>query len=424
MYVYIHIQIVESIVAQARFLFLLAKMSKRTNAKLRAILDTPVNDLPTTPLTGDAQACADRCKQMLRVAKLRLHATSGAGTARLAERPQQRNPATGAAGESMSGAAGESMSGADTASGSRSSAAAAAAWSCEGASHGKSSHAGGATPDSLEPPPSLLDAPPGEDLCDVWVKEEQKRQKREDIEKKKRKTREENLLASLEAHKKRRELSPESSARNSSSGSSSGTPTSPRHWEAQTMQHTKDKEKQEYDEEWVERELWLLQKTGGICVDLCFSVRPQPGENTTIFFRDRRSEFRKLYEDLSLRKLFYIGIAADPKHRWENAECGHVFTFDAMHLLAYGCSTDIGDFEDFLIKHAWLHHGQRCLNQHVGRCGQGTRDQQSYLYLCSREKRPEDDEVDQCNDNASTVRKQFLKKQEHWASIIDSMYDR
>ena len=144
------------------FLFLLTKMSKHTNAKLRAILDTPVNDLPTTPLTGDAQACADRCKQMLRVAKLRLHATSGAGTARLAVRPQQRNPATGAAGESMSGA--------DTASGSMSSAAA-AAWSCESASHGKSSHAGGTTPDSLEPPPSLLDAPPEEDLCDVWVQD-------------------------------------------------------------------------------------------------------------------------------------------------------------------------------------------------------------------------------------------------------------
>jgi hypothetical protein len=367
---------------------------------------------------------------MLRVAKLQLHArtlamsgadlgllsTSGAGTARLAVRPQQRNPATGAAGESMSGA--------DTASGSRSSAAA-AAWSCEGASHGKSSHAGGATPDSLEPPPSLLDAPPGEDLCDVWVKEEQKIQKREDLEKKKRKTREEDLLASLEAHKKRRELSPESSARNSSSGSSSGTPTSPRHWEAQTMQHTKNKEKQDFDdEEWVERELWLLQKTSGICVDRCFSVRPRPGEDTTIFFRDRRSEFRKTYEDLSLRKWFYIGIAANPQHRWDNAIFGHAFTFDTMHLLAFGCSTTIGDFEDFLIKHAWLHHGQRCLNQQVGRCGQGTREQNSYLYICTREKQPEDDEVDQCNDNASTVRKQFLKKQEHWASIIDSMYDR
>ena len=268
----------------------------------------------------------------------------------------------------------------------------------------------------------LLDAPPGEDLRDLWAKEEQRRKKQEDKEQQKQEKRAEDLRASLETHKKRRKLSPESSAGNSSSGSS-GTPTSPRHWEDQTMQHKKDKEKQECDEEWVERELVQLGIIGGINVGICCMLRPMPGQDKTMYFRNMRSQFCKLYIDLSLRKMFYIGIAADPKHRWGNEECGHVFNFDDMHLLAYGCSTTIGDFEDFLIKHAWLYHGQRCLNQQVGRAGQGTPDQHSYLYICSRDKQPEDDDFDQCYGNASKVRRKFMREQAHEAPVIDSMYD-
>ena len=86
----------------------------------------------------------------------------------------------------------------------------------------------------------------------------------------------------------------------------------------------------------------------------------------------------------------------------KNVDHGHMFDSSIMYLLAYGRSMTMGDMEDVLIKHAWTHHGERCLNEQRGGCGQGKMGQHGFLYLCIKNKKDDDYEV-------GKVRQKFLK---------------
>ena len=143
-----------------------------------------------------------------------------------------------------------------------------------------------------------------------------------------------------------------------------------------------------------------FKHTPKIHTDYCASVH-HPGESRVT----RRQKYTRLCQDLSSGLMFYIGIAALPKGRWENPPAGHKFRFDDMYLLAYGESKTNGADEDFLICQAWLHdHAGRNLNQQRGTCGQGKWGQLGFLYLCTKKK--EDDD----NDNRPSIfRRKFLR---------------
>jgi hypothetical protein len=258
------------------------------------------------------------------------------------------------------------------------------------------------------------------DLCDLWEETEQRREN----EKREREETEQTVSAQIQVYKKQRtDLISESSAGNASSASS-GTHTPPRNMEkdcAKTSRKIDPMNQQELDKELAT----FILKYSGILSKNCVSVRPMLYEDPEILFRQLRAEFIKVVASLCRSHMFYFGIAANPPQRCHNKENGHLlipsrdgFTYEAMHLLAYGCSTIIGDFEDFLIKHAWLHQdGPRCLNQAKGRGGQGTKDDAQYLYICNREHQPED-----MDRKYSTGRQKFLSNEANRVEI-ESMYD-
>ena len=121
----------------------------------------------------------------------------------------------------------------------------------------------------------------------------------------------------------------------------------------------------------------------------------------------------------SVRKhnsMFYFGIAACPHKRATYFNIGHLENFNVMHILAYGPSPVMGDFEDFLIKYSWMQSGElvapRCLNQATGRGGQGTKKDAGYLYMTEKERTPDD-----CDVKFSPSRQRFLKNDDERAKI-------
>ena len=126
----------------------------------------------------------------------------------------------------------------------------------------------------------------------------------------------------------------------------------------------------------------------------------------------------------SVRKhnsMFYFGIAACPYSRAINLTIGHFRKFGEMHILAYGLSPMMGDFEDFLIKHSWMQSDELdapcCLNQKPGRCGQGTKTMDGYLYLALRER-----EIDDWDLEPSKERQMFLENDEERTKIEQMMF--
>ena len=155
--------------------------------------------------------------------------------------------------------------------------------------------------------------------------------------------------------------------------------------------------------------------TNGIDQRNCVCVYPGEDKDTNC------RKFIRLYEDLSRSCMFYIGICADPVRRWENDDHGHMFDSSIMYLLAYGRSMTMGDMEDVLIKHAWTHHGERCLNEQRGGCGQGKMGQHGFLYLCIKNKKTpqEDDDYE-----VGKVRQKFLNDKAAPSSTFVKRYSR
>ena len=127
----------------------------------------------------------------------------------------------------------------------------------------------------------------------------------------------------------------------------------------------------------------------------------------------------------SVRKhnsMFYFGIAACPYSRAINLTIGHFRKFGEMHILAYGLSPMMGDFEDFLIKHSWMQSDELdapcCLNQKPGRCGQGTKTMDGYLYLALRQR-----EIDDWDLKPSKERQRFLENDEEKTKIQQMMQE-
>jgi hypothetical protein len=125
----------------------------------------------------------------------------------------------------------------------------------------------------------------------------------------------------------------------------------------------------------------------------------------------------------SVRKhnsMFYFGIAACPYSRAINLNIGHSRKFGVMHILAYGLSPMMGDFEDFLIKYSWMQSDELdalcCLNQKPGRGGQGTKTMDGYLYLALRKR-----EIDDWDLKPSKERQRFLENDEEKTKIQQMM---
>lgn len=164
---------------------------------------------------------------------------------------------------------------------------------------------------------------------------------------------------------------------------------------------------------------------GWMTVDRCIRVcLPKQVDDDHHFFAEcmRRWRFDILGNVARLlvnhNKMFYFGIAASINldGRASNLKIGHARNFDAMHILAYGPSPVMGDFEDFLIKYSWMQSGElvapRCLNQATGRGGQGTKKDAGYLYMTEKERTPDD-----CDVKFSPSRQRFLKNDDERAKI-------
>ena len=193
----------------------------------------------------------------------------------------------------------------------------------------------------------------------------------------------------------------DASHESSSEGSESPTPPKTKPKEVQEERAERlDEAQRKGIEHAMANHLTQLRFISGIHQEHCVCV--YPGEDKEM----NRGKFTRLYEDLSNGCMFYIGICAAPLWRWENPKCGHMHNSSSMHLLAYGRSMIVGDIEAFLIEHAWLHNSERCVNEQIGGCGQGTFGDFGFLYLCRKKRKAQQDEH---NYIMSKVRRKFLK---------------
>jgi hypothetical protein len=183
-----------------------------------------------------------------------------------------------------------------------------------------------------------------------------------------------------------------------------------RTWEEEQQQQTecKLKDARQLEEELVWRSGEF--RAGWMTIDRCFRVcMPKQVADHAECMRQWRWDL--LDSVASMRKqnsMFYFGIAACPYSRAINFNIGHVRNFDVMHILAYGPSRMMGDFEDFLIKYSWMQsdelHAPCCLNQKAGRGGQGDMTMDGYLYLALRQHT-----IDDCDLKFSKDRQRFLE---------------
>jgi hypothetical protein len=166
--------------------------------------------------------------------------------------------------------------------------------------------------------------------------------------------------------------------------------------------------------------LWRSREftPGWMTIDRCIRVvLPKQVDDHAECLRQWRWDL--LGSVASVRKpnsMFYFGIAACPYSRATYFDIGHFENYHVMHILAYGPSPMMGDFEDFLIKYSWMQsdelHAPCCLNQRPGRGGQGTKTMGGYLYMAERER-----EIDDHDLKISKQRQRFVENDEERTKI-------